>query len=32
LAIVISRSTNGRNAFAFGIVVSMRSCRMSAAA
>src|SRR4029450_9456857 len=32
LAIVISRSTKGRSSFAFGIVVSMRSCRMSAIA
>jgi hypothetical protein len=32
LAIVISRSTNGRSSFAFGMVVSMRSCRSSAIA
>src|SRR6185436_348947 len=32
LAMVISRSTKGRSSFAFGIVVSMRSCRMSAIA
>jgi hypothetical protein len=32
LAIVINRSTKGRSSFAFGIVVSMRSCRISAIA
>src|SRR3954471_19209553 len=32
LAIVISRSTKGRSSFAFGMVVSMRSCLMSAMA
>ena len=32
LAIVISRSTKGRSSLAFGTVVSIRSCRMSAVA